>query len=434
MPIALQSLIGSSLSLIDNLMVGRLGETELAAVGVGIVPFHIFWMFMFGFTSGTATFMSQFWGAEDVGNIRRTLGFAISVCTSAGLVFFISGMFFPEYIVNIFTNLEGIKPLATEYIRIGSFCFLFLSVTVPFTFCLRSTQQTKIPLYTSAFAMCANTFLNYVLIFGNFGAPKMGVAGAALATVIARALEMLLVLFIVFYKKNIISGKISEYFRWTKDFALKVLNNAIPTTMNETLWGLGVSVCTAAYARMSEPEFAALQAGRVIENLFIMAAFSIGDAALILVGQRLGAGELDYGYALAKKLLKIATATGVVFGIALIAVSRPIIDIFNFSPECKLYTFYILIIYGASMWLVLFNGSIVVGILRAGGDTKVAMLIDCSGIWLIAVPAAFITTQLLHFPIYFVVLCVETEEAAKFTFLLKRFLSKKWVKNVVGGL
>ena len=378
--------------------------------------------------------MSQFWGAGDVSNIRKTLGFAVSVCLSAGLVFFFLGMLFPGHIVNIFTNLEGIKPLATEYIRIGSFCFLFLSVTVPFTFCLRSTQQTKIPLYTSAFAMCANTFLNYVLIFGNFGAPRMGVAGAALATVIARALEMLLIFFIVFYRKNIISGKLREYFKWTGEFARKVLSNAIPTTMNETIWGIGLAMCTAAYARMSETEFAAIQAGRVIENLFIMAAFSIGDAALILVGQRLGAGELDYGYALAKKLLKVSVTLGVVFGIALIAVSRPIISVFNFSPECKQYTFYILIIYGISMWVVLFNCAIVVGVLRAGGDTRAAMLIDCSGMWLIAVPAAFITTQLLHFPVYFVVLCVEVEEAVKFAFLFNRFRSKKWVKNVVDGL
>lgn len=434
MPIALQSLIGSSLNLIDNLMVGRLGETELAAVGVGIVPFQIFWMFMFGFMGGTATFMSQFWGAGDVANIRKTLGFAISVCMGVGVVFFVAGMFFPGHIVNIFTNLERVKPLATEYVRIGSFCFLFLSVTVPFTFCLRSTQQTKIPLYTSAFAMCMNTFLNYVLIFGNFGAPKLGVAGAALATAIARALEMLLVLFIVFYKKNIIAGRIGEYFKATKEFIIRLLNNAVPTTINETLWGLGAAMCTAAYARMSETEFAAIQAGRVIENLFYMAAFSIGDAALILVGQRLGAKELDYGYALAKKLLKVSVFLGFVLGAALIAVSRPIIGIFNFSPECKQYMFYIIIICGVEMWLVLFNCAVVVGILRAGGDTKVAMLIDCAGMWMIAVPAAFIATQLLHLPVYFVVLCVEMQEAIKFTFLFKRFTSKKWVKNVVHGL
>ncbi len=134
MPIALQSLIGSSLNLIDNLMVGKLGETELAAVGVGIQPFFIFWMLMFGFVSGTATFMAQFWGAGDIRNIRKTLGFAICVSSGAGFVFFICAMFFPGMFVDFFTNIEEIKPLAREYIQIGSVCFLFLSVTVPFTF------------------------------------------------------------------------------------------------------------------------------------------------------------------------------------------------------------------------------------------------------------------------------------------------------------
>ena len=434
LPIALQSLIGSSLSLVDNLMVGSLGETELAAVGVGIQPFFIFWMVMFGFSSGSATFMAQFWGAEDVANIKKVLGFAITAGFCVGAVFFVCAMCFPGYIVNIFTDIDGIKPLATEYIRVGSFCFLFLSVTVPFTFCLRSTQQTRLPLYASAFAFCMNTFLNYVLIFGNFGAPRLGVTGAALATVISRALEMLLVLFVVFYKKNVISGKAKEYFGWTKAFVARVLNNAVPVSLNETMWGLGTAMYTAAFARVGITEYAAIQAGRVIDNLFIMAAYSIGDAALILAGQRLGAGEFDHAWQLVKKLLKIGFFIGIVFGIALVVVAKPIIGFFNFTPEGETYTFYILIVYATTMCVVLLNGINVVGVLRAGGDTKFAMVCDVSCVWFIGVPLAFLSTKWLRLPIHFVLLLVKMEEAVKFFILMHRVLSKKWVKNVIRGL
>lgn len=434
LPIALQSLIGSSLNLVDNIMVGRLGETEVAAVGVGILPFILFWMVLFGFNSGSAAFISQFFGARDGKNIKKTLGFAICVSACIGILFFSIGRFFPELFVNIITNNDALKPLATEYIKVGSFCFLFLGFTVPFTFCLRATQQTRLPLYISAFAFCVNTFLNYVLIFGNFGAPRLGVMGSALATVIARALELTLVLTIVFFGKNMIAGKPLEYFGWAREFASRVVGIALPTMLNETVWGAGSALYTVAYARMATTEFAAFQASRVIENLFIMAAFSIGDAALILIGQRLGAGELDYGFALAKKMLKITAVMGLCFGALMIAASKPIIGFYNFSGEGQKYAFYILVIYGSLMFVFLINSLIVVGILRAGGDTKAAMAIDCSTVWVIGVPTAFITTQFLRLPIYFCVLLVSMEEAVKLSLLIRRFRSRKWVKNVITNL
>jgi len=435
LPIALQSLIGSSLSLVDNFMVGSLGETAIAAVGAGIQPFFVFWMIMFGFTSGCATFMAQFWGTEDVKNIKKSLGFAIAVCTGTGVLFFIIGMFFPEIFVNIYTDIPEVKPLAIEYVRAGSFCFLFLGVTIPITFCLRSIQQTRLPLYTSTFAFCTSTFLNYVLIFGNFGAPELGVMGAALATSIARALELILVLFIIFYRKNIIAGKIKEYFGWTKAFASKVIYNAIPTALNETLWGIGATMYIAAYARVGITAHAAVQISGAINSIFTLAAFSIGDAALILIGQRLGAGELDYGYELGKKMLKTGTVIGVICGAVLIAVAKPIISLFGeVTPEGQQYIFYILVVYGVTMCLILFNGINIVGVLRSGADTRYPMVVESLAVWLIGVPMAFISTRILRLPIYFCVLLVKTEEFVKFFILLKRFLSKKWVRNVIRNL
>ena len=416
-------------------MVVSLGEAAIAAVGAGIQPFFVFWMVMFGFTSGCATFMAQFWGTEDVKNIKKTLGFAISVSSGIGLLFFIVSMFFPEIFVKIYTDKEEVIPLAIDYIRAGSFCFLAIGITIPITFCLRSIQQTRLPLYTSTFTFCMSTFLNYVLIFGNFGAPALGVMGAALATSIARALELALVLFIVFYRKNIIAGKLKEYFGWTREFAYRIFNNAIPTALNESLWGIGTTMYIAAYARVGVTAHAAVQLCGAVNNIFVLAAFSIGDAALILIGQRLGAGELSYGYQLGKKMLKIGVVIGIVSGIILIAISKPVISIFsNVTPEGQRYMFYILVIYGLTMCIILFNGITVVGVLRAGGDTKYAMVAESLAVWLIGVPLAFISTKYLRLPIYFCVLLVKMEEFVKFFILFKRFLSKKWVKNVIQDL
>ncbi|MGN0703422.1 MAG: MATE family efflux transporter, partial [Lentihominibacter sp.] len=140
LPIALQSLIGSSLSLIDNLMVGRLGELDLNAVGVSVQIFTIYWMMMFGFCSGAATYISQFYGVRDIRNIKRTAGFTITVAMSAGLLFFIAAMAFPQYILRIFTRFPEVIEAGTSYVRIGAPIFLMLAITQPFTVALRATQ------------------------------------------------------------------------------------------------------------------------------------------------------------------------------------------------------------------------------------------------------------------------------------------------------
>ncbi len=187
----------------------------------------------------------------------------------------------------------------------------------------------------------------------------------------------------------------------------------------------------AAYARVGVTEYAAVQASNVINNLFTLAAFSIGDATLILVGQKLGEGKLDFAYELGRKLLRVGIVLGLVSGGALIISSKFIIGLFELTPEGQKYAFYILIIYGAFMWLTVYNGISVTGILRSGGDTIFAMAAETGTIWLYAVPTAFITALALHLPIYWAVFFVKMEDVIKSFILVKRFRSKKWARNVI---
>ncbi len=433
LPIALQSLIGSSLNLVDNLMVGSLGELELNAVGVAVQIFFIYWMLLYGFSGGAATFISQYFGVKDFANIRKTTGFAVTVAISIGLVFFIVAELFPRQILGIFTRFPEVIDAGVGYIRIGAFTFLMIAVTQPFTIALRATQQTKLPLYASGMALAVNTFLNYVFIFGKFGAPALGVNGAALATAISRVLEMSFILFVVFGRKNVIAGKMKEFFGYSKALASRIIRNALPTTLNETLWGLGTSLYVAAFARIGITEGAAIQACSTINNLFTLAAFSIGDAILILVGQRLGEGKTQLAYNMSKKLIKIGLIVGVVLGAGIILMGEPILSLFDFSQRGSDYAGKILIVYGATMWLSLYNAMQVTGCLRCGGDTKYAMFAETGTVWIIGVPLAFLTSLYWGFPIYFAVLMVKFEEVVKGVFLTRRYLSKKWVKNVINN-
>ncbi|MBR0600420.1 MATE family efflux transporter [Sinanaerobacter chloroacetimidivorans] len=431
LPIALQSLIASSLNLVDSLMVGSLGETELAAVGLSSQLFFVHWGVLFGFASGSSAFMAQFWGKQDIGSIRKVTGFAVTLCFGISLFFFIPGMFFPDHVLRIFTDIPEAIFLGKGYVRIASICFLFVSITVPFTAALRTTQQTSVPLKISMLVFSTNTTLNYIFIFGKFGAPELGVHGAALATAISRSLELILILYVVFGRKNLIAGRLSEFFGWYRPLAAKILVTAIPVMINETMWSLGMATYNAAYGRMGVTEFAAIQASNTINTMFILAIFSLGDALLILVGQRIGMGEMDYAFALAKRLLRIGICVGAVSGALLIFSSQFIIRLFNFTPEGLHYALLIIAIYGTFMPLKVFNGLNIVGTMRCGGDTKCAMYIEVGSVWLIGVPMVFLGALYLQLPIYFVVLMAQTEEVVKGLICIQRFRSKKWLNNLV---
>ena len=433
-PIALQSLIASSLNLIDNLMIGGLGELALNAVGVSAQIFFIFWMLIFGFTSGNATFMAQFFGSKDFVNIRRTTGFALTVNFCVGVLFFLVAFLLPKSVLMVFTNIPEVIEAGIPYVRTGSFCFLLIPITQSFTIALRATQQTHLPLISSVTGFCTNTFLNYCLIYGHFGMPRLEIQGAAVATVFSRLVEMSILFYFVFARNNIIKGEIREYFSYSREMARRIVKNAIPTTINETLWGLGTAMYVAAFARIGVTAGAAYQACNTISNIFSMLAFSVGDAALIMIGQKLGEGKKEEAYEMGKRMLLLAVSIGIVMGGVSLIFGKPILGLFNFTPAGADMAWKTFIVFACMLWLDVFNGTLVVGILRCGGDTKFAAFADVGPVWLYGVPVAFLTALKFGWPIYFAVLAVRLGEVIKGVLLIVRFLSRKWVNIVIKDL
>lgn len=434
LPIALQSLVGASLNLIDNLMVGNLGEAELASVGAGVQIYFTYWMILFGFTSGASAFISQFYGVRDSKQIKATIGFMTIFVFSGASIFFLACIFFPEEIIRLFSSAPEMIELGTDYIRVGAPCFLLMSISVPLAVGLRGTQQTKIPMAVSMVALLHNTFMNYCLIFGNFGFPKMGVSGAAFATVLSRVLETLILIYMVFIRKNILSGDLKQYFSFTKTLVKRIFKTAIPTMLNETSWGLGAVACTAMYARTGITSFAAYQASNTINNLFTLATFSIGDAVLILVGQRLGAGKLDEAFNLAKKLLKTCVLIGGISGFLLLISSPKLILFFNFTEEGWSIASKILWVHAGCLWMHTYTSAAITGVLRCGGDTKFALLAETATVWLIQVPIVALGVFFFKWPIFWIFLVMKLEEVTKFILMLWRTHSGKWVKNMISDI
>ena len=433
-PISIQGVVSATLTLVDNLMVGFLGESELAAVGIASQIFFIHYLLLFGFTGGAATFMAQFFGACELKNIRKTAGFAIGVMLVTAVLFFIPGFFFTEQFLGIYSDSPEIIAMAVPYVKIASPVFFLTAVSSPLEMAFKATHQTKVPMIVSVVVFTTNACLNYILIFGKFGAPAMGVAGAAVGTVTARILEFCINIYFAARKGNVFYGKAEEYINWNKTMMIRILKNSAPTTLNEVLWSIGQSLYVAAFSRLGVTAYAGYQAAHCIYNIFSFAAYSMGDASLILVGKTIGEGKKEESMILAKKLFRIGTAAGTVIGLIQIALAYPLVGMFSLTHAGKLYAMKILIIDGLFLGMNLYNGISVTGVLRSGGDTKFAMISECSCVWFVSVPLAFITALFFHLPVHFCVLVMKAEEIIKLVILRKRFYSGKWINIVIEGL
>ena len=433
-PIAIQGIVSATLSMVDNIMVGFLGETELAAVGVGSQLFMVHYLVLFGILSGSATFMAQFYGTKDMANIRKVIGFDFTLLAVLGAVIFLLVNCFTDGILSLYTEDAAVKALAAQYVRINSLSFLLLAVSSPLEMAFKATQQVRIPMIISYVIFFTNIAINYVLIFGKLGFPKMGVAGAAIGTLSSRIIEVLMNSYFAFRTGNEFCGKVRSYFGWDRELVRRIIKNATPTTINEFFWSFGQTMYVAAFSRISTTAYAAYQAANSIFNIFNFAAFSIGDAALILVGEKLGEGDMEYTWKLSRHFIKASILAGLVIGAITILLSQPLSDIFKLTDAGKMYTRYILIVFGATMAADLFNGLQIAGILRAGGDTKFAMISESLCIWLIAVPLAFTASLVWHLPVHLALLVTRTEMIIRGAILAKRYLSKKWMNTVITDL
>ena len=433
-PIAIQGIVSATLMMIDNIMVGFLGETELAAVGVGSQLFMVHYLVMFGILSGSATFMAQFYGTRDMANIRKVIGFDFTILIVFGAAIFLLVNCFTGGILSLYTEDPAVKALAMQYVRINSFSFLLLALSAPLEMAFKATQQVKIPMTISTVIFFTNIAINYTLIFGKFGFPKMGVAGAAIGTLSSRIIEVLMNSFFAFRSGNEFCGSVRSYFGWERELIRRIIKNATPTTLNEFFWSFGQTMYVAAFSRISTTAYAAYQAANSIFNIFGFAAFSIGDAALILIGEKLGEGDMEYTWKLSKHLIKACILVGLIIGIITIILSEPLSGIFKLTASGRVFTRYILIVFGATMAADLFNGLQVAGILRAGGDTRFAMLSESLSVWFIAVPLAFIASLIWHLPVHLALLVTRTEMIIRGAILAKRYLSKKWMNTVITDL
>lgn len=346
------------------------------------------------------------------------------------LIFLILSLAFSKQILSIYTNDSSIIKLGSDYLRITAIGYIPMLIIAIYSSVLRSTEHMKTPMYVGLFAILLNSFLNYLLIFGILGLPKLGLFGTAYATTITRFIEAILLLSFIYIKKYPGSFKINELFNFSLPFIKKVLIISSPILINEFMWALGETMYSIVYGRMGTNEVASMTLTYPIQSLCIGLFTGLSSAAGIMVGNKLGLGENEQAYNYSKKFIELGIIGSICSGLILILFSNVYTSIFNVSNGLKSCTFRLLVVFGLVLWIKVSNMIIGSGILRSGGKTKYTLYLDMLGTWGIGVPIGFISAFLLKIPIEYVYLLICSEELVRFIIGVKLVYSRKWMKNL----
>ena len=424
-PVALQAMLQSSFSMIDQLMVGQLGKTAIAAVEVGGKP-----QFVFAFVSGaiatvTGIMVSQYMGKNNQKKINTSM--SVNLLVMLVLAAFTMGLclLLPGELAGIFTKDTRVIHAARPYVQLLAWVYPLSGISSLLAVQLRCRNRAKYPLYISAVAAVVNTVLNYTLIFGNFGVSPMGIKGAALASLSSQVVNLLLMVY--FYQKMC---RFTFDLHLPKAEILQYIFMLSPIVVNELLWTLGQNVNTYIYGHMGTSELAGMSLTGPIQGLFIGALSGLSQAAGILIGRRLGEHDYESAYRDSKRLCLYGFVGSLILSVILILGERFYIGLYNVGADVSLVGTQLLLAFAILAPVKVQNMILGGGIIRSGGRTKYIMIIDIIGTWCIGVPLGLLTGLVLKLPIVWVYFILSQEELFRFIVSVFMFRSKKWMNTI----
>ncbi len=430
-PIMLQNLIFASLNMVDGVMIGQLGESAIAAVGVANQIFFLVSLLFFGIGSGSAIFAAQYWGRKDTERIQSVLGLSLLMSISGAVIFSLVAILFPVQVISIYSKDPAVISQGSVYLQIVAFSYVITAITNSFAFVLRSTENVKLPLVTSLVALSLNTFMNYGLILGNFGLPSLGVKGAAIATIISRLIEVILLLLIIYRKKLPVAAKLRSLLNFKILPIKKFFNTTLPVIATEIVWSFGITTYNVVYARIGTESIAAVNIAGTLDRIIFVVFMGLGHACAIMIGNQIGAEQNELAISYAKKYLILGAIGAAIFGIIMYIFATPMLSFYKVSDFTINYTTKLIGLMALSLPVRSLNLILLIGILRSGGDTRVAFFIDAGSVWVIGVPMALIGAFVLGLPIHLVYLMVLADEVVKLAMGLYRFFSQRWINYLV---
>lgn len=431
LPMALKELISSLTNLIDTIMIGRLGDAPIAAIGIGNQVYFLFTVFLFGISCGAGVFSSQFWGKQDIPKMRKILGLNLLLAMGLALVFIFAAVTFPVQIFNAFKAAPEALNEGVTYLRIVCIGYFATAITTAFDSSVCCSEKAALPFIVRAIGLLVNVVLNWILIFGRLGAPAMGVKGAAVATVIARFSELAVMLSAVYGRKMIQAALFKELFTIPKEIVVKFFKTSSAVILNEMAWALGTTAYSWVFARISPEAIVVITIVQNIERLMLVFFHGGGNAGGVFIGKAVGAGNYEEAYEYGKRLAVLSVITSVVLSLIFIA-ARPIILMpYQVSAEVYNQSMNLLAVVAVMMNIKALTFLLIVGVFRNGGNPGAAFLIDIGCVWLVGVPMVTLGGLVLHLPLLISYAMMCSEEIVKVIISVAYFKKKKWMRNVV---
>jgi len=425
-PISLQALLQNFVNMLDTIMIGRLGSVEIAAVGLGNQIFFILNMILFGITSGGGVFIAQFWGKKDLAGIRKSLGLMTLIAFVVSFIFTIVCLLIPNQLIRLYSPDPQVIKVGGSYLRLVCLSYVPTAISFSITLALRSTERVKLPLVCTSISLFTNLIANYLLIF----VAGLGVKGAAIATVISRIIELVILATWSYSHKYEICGKLKELLGFNRYFIVKFLKIAFPVIINETFWGLGTSVYNAIFAHAGTNAFTAYSITGTISQLTWVFCMGFGNGIGVLIGKRIGEKKIDEAKTYAKRSMWFMPLIGAFVGVFLVPLSKLLPIFFNVDQEIiKTATAILMIL----IFVYPFNSfcmNWIVGVCRAGGDTVFSAVAEIIVLWCVAIPLGYVAAFVLHLPAPMIYLFFCSESIVKAIIGAIRVLSGKWLHEV----
>ena len=439
-PISLQGVVMFGVNVTDTVMVGSLGENSIAGVAIANQFTFLYQITCFGIAAGMGVLAAQFWGKKDREAIGAGLSIIIKIAFVFGLMFLVAAFFFPHNIMGIYSTDALVKTEGAAYLRFLSMGYLFMGLTTMIAFTLRTVGIVKVTLFTNCIVFVLNIFLDWMFIFGNLGAPRMGTAGAALATTICRFIEAAIVIIYLLKIDTRIQFRLHMLLRWDKDIFRNYLRNGAPVIVSDVFLGIGGNMISVVLGRMGAVVMSAAAIANMINQLVMVLMMGVSNASGVITGNTIGAGEQKKVREYGKTFLAIAILVSL-FAIVCIQLVKVMIfhqfqiggitiQAFNLEDSTKRLAGQLVNTLSFLTTAIMLSQILTKGILRAGGDTKFLMIADVLFLWVVSVPLGFITGLVFKWPPYIVFFFLRIDEVIKCVWCLTRFFSWKWIRDV----
>ncbi|RHU49236.1 MATE family efflux transporter [Ruminococcus sp. TF11-2AC] len=429
-PIAIQNLMTALVSASDAFMLGFVSQTSLSAVSLATQIQFVHNLFMLALTIGATTLAAQYWGKGDTDSVEEILAIVLKISMAVSVVFFIAAMFFSGFLMRIFTNDIKLIQAGIPYLRIVSVSYLFMGFSQIYLCIMKNSGRTAKSTIYGSVAVVINIGFNVIFIFGLAGFPAIGIAGAALATTVSRALELLLTIYENMHR-SLVCVRLKYIRNSSKKLKKDFWHYTTPVLGNELVWGCGFTMFSVIMGHLGSDAVAANSVANILKNIIACVCNGIGIGAGIIVGNELGKGEMERAREYGNRLFKLAVFAGAVSGLILLAVS-PVLRIFTGSLSAQAHSYLKNMMYICTYYMIgkSVNATVIAGVFCAGGDTKFGLKCDAVTMWVILIPIGMITAFVLKLPIMVVYFIISMDEIIKLPAVYRHYKKYNWVRNL----